>query len=290
MSAETRRARPWLGTIVDIRVRGLGERHALRAIDAAFDEVAAIHALMSFHDPESELSRLNRCAVEISTPVGSRMREVLDLALTIARESDGRFDPTVAADLVDWGFLPVPRGDRPPEPGACWRDVRLDDDLVRFARPLWIDLGGIAKGYAVDRAIERLLREGATDACVNAGGDLRMIGPESEVVHLRLSGAASTSWLPAMELRDISVASSSGHLERRRRGARWIGPHVHGRLRQPVGVNSSVSVVAVRCAVADALTKVVLADRRFAKRFLPRYDATALTHDGRGGWRIVGSG
>jgi len=289
MTGETRRARPWLGTIVDIRVRGLEEKHALRAIEAAFDEIAAIHALMSFHDPESELSRLNRCAAETSTPVGSRTREVLDLALTIARESDGRFDPTVAADLVGWGFLPAPRGGRPPEPGASWRDVRLEGDLVRFARPLWIDLGGIAKGYAVDRAIERLVCEGATDACVNAGGDLRVIGSESEVVHLRLSGAASTSWLPAMELRDVSVASSSGHLERRRQGARWIGPHLHGRLRRPVGVNSSVSVVAGRCAVADALTKVVLADRRFAKRFLPHYDATALTHDRRRGWQIVGS-
>src|SRR5471032_482473 len=165
MTGETRRARPWLGTIVDIRVRGLKEKHALRAIEAAFDEIAAVHALMSFHDPESELSLLNRCAAETSTPVGSRTREVLDLALTIARESDGRFDPTVAADLVGWGFLPAPRGGRPPEPGASWRDVQLEGDLVRFARPLWIDLGGIAKGYAVDRAIERLLCEGATDAC-----------------------------------------------------------------------------------------------------------------------------
>jgi thiamine biosynthesis lipoprotein len=289
MTPETRRARPWLGTIVDIRVRGLEEKAALRAIDAAFEEVATIHSLLSFHDPGSELSRLNRCAAETAIPVDARTREVLRLALAIARESDGRFDPTVAFELVRSGFLPAPTGVQPPEPTATWREVRLEGDRVRFDCPLWLDLGGIAKGYAVDRAIERLAGEGVTDACVNAGGDLRVIGSESEVVHLRLSVGAPTSWVAAMEVRDLSVASSSGHLERRRQGNRWIGPHLDGMSRRPVGVNRSASVVAGRCAVADALTKVVLADRRFAKVVLPRFDATAVTHDRRRGWQIVGS-
>ena len=162
----------------------------------------------------------------------------------------------------------------------------LADDRIRFARPLWLDLGGIAKGYAVDRAIEYLVRHGIREAAVNAGGDLRLLGSHAEVVHLRLPQSPE-SLVPAIELTDGSLATSAGYFERRRRHGRWVGPHVDGRRRRPVGTRSSVSVVAKRCVVADALTKVVLADRAFAPRMLQQHAATAFAHDPRYGWRVL---
>ncbi len=266
------------------------ETAAVDALEAAFEEIGTIHRLMSFHDRGSGLSRLNAGAFDAPVAVDVRTHEVLALALSLAKESGGRFDPTVAAELVEWHVLPWPEGRCTPERGASWRDVvLLDDGRVRFERPLWLDFGGIAKGYAVDRAIERLVRAGATDASVNAGGDLRVTGTYRQVVRVRLP-ATPEATVPLLEIREASVASSAGYFERRREGKRWVGPHVDGRRRRPVGTRRAVSVVAPSCVVADALTKVVLSDARFAASLLRRHGASAVLHDPRHGWRVVGGG
>lgn len=276
------RARPLLGTRVAIRVHGLPEAHAHQAIDAAFREIAQVHARMSFHEPGSDLSRLNREAFRGPVPVDRRTRAVLGWAQRIARGSRGAFDITVAAQLVRWGILPPPadpswRGR--PDPRGSWRDVELlPDGTVRFHRRVWIDLGGIAKGYAVDRAIACLRGWGAPQCSVNAGGDLRVLGPRMERVRLDWAPRAARA-LPILELQNGSVASSGGAADR--------APHVHGRRRRPVGRRSFVSVVARRCVIADALTKVVLADGAGSESVLRRFGASAhLFRPGRG-WDTV---
>src|SRR5712691_4775026 len=169
------RARPLLGTRVAIRIHGLPAVRAHRAIDAAFQEVEQIHAHMSFHEPESDVSRLNREAFRRPVVVDPRTVEVLEWSRRMGAWSRGCFDITVAAQLVDWGVLPPPDAPHRPDRDGSWRDVEiLANGTVRFHRPVWIDLGGIAKGYAVDRAVECLRRGGARQGCVNAGGDLRV--------------------------------------------------------------------------------------------------------------------
>lgn len=287
MSVEILRARPWLGTIVEVGVTAASTDDAIAAIDSAFEEIADIHRLMSFHSPDSDLARLNRDAVDGPVRIDSRTREVVELSLAFARESDGSFDPTVAAELVEWGLLPRPDGaTRTPIRGTSWRDIELlDDGRVAFSRPLWLDFGGIAKGFAVDRAVERLARLGVRDARVNAGGDLRVMGATSQIVHVRTS---ATSIAPALELQHGSVATSCGARELSRKGGRWIGPHVDGRRRRATGTHETVSVVARRCAVADALTKIVMADSGSAARILERHAAEACILDSRGLWRRLG--
>ncbi len=215
-----------------------------------------------------------------------RTHEVLTAARRLAAASDGCFDPTVATRLVARGFLPAPRSSRPPDPEADWRDLELlDDGCVRLRRPLWLDLGGIAKGYAVDRAVALLRAHGAQQGSVNAGGDLRVFGPRAELVHLRLDGPAP-GFVPVLELGDGAVAGSAGLASRRRRRGRWCGPHLDGRRRRGVRTDVSVSVVAASCLLADALTKIVLAaDRRTARRLLAEHGAQAIWHDPHRGWR-----
>ncbi|HEY0230393.1 MAG TPA: FAD:protein FMN transferase [Dokdonella sp.] len=284
---ELRRARPWLGTIVEMRVDGLAQPAALAAIEAAFAEVAEVHRLMSFHERGSELSRLNRDASRHPIEVDARTFDVLQTALAIAAASDGRFDPCVAARLVEWGFLPAPVSDGAPDPAADWRDIELTaSSRVRFLRPLWIDLGGIAKGYAVDRALAILRAAGAHSASVNAGGDLRRFGPRAENVRLRLTCGRTGE--PIVELGDAAMASSVGRVAARRIDGRWRGVHLDGRQRRGVAARRSVSVVAPSCLIADALTKVVLADQRCATRLLRRYDAVACLYDDARGWRMLG--
>ncbi|HST27464.1 MAG TPA: FAD:protein FMN transferase [Rudaea sp.] len=270
-----RRARPWLGTIVDIRVDGMESTPALRAIDAAFAEVATVHRLMSFHAYDSDLARLRNARAGACVRVNARTHEVLEWSLRIACASDGIFDPAVAAMQVERGVLPNPNSAFVPDAQASWRDIELlDGERVRLRRPLWIDLGGIAKGYAVDRAIEVLRAHGAIEACVNAGGDLRVIGERAERVHVRNACGCIE---PALELADGAVASSAS--------AGAAPCHLHGVERRPVAAGVCVSVVAARCIVADALTKVALAGGVVAQACLQQFGAQAWIQHASAGWR-----
>jgi thiamine biosynthesis lipoprotein len=151
---------------------------------------------------------------------------------------------------------------------------------------MWIDLGGIAKGYAVDRALAILRERGCASASVNAGGDLARFGtsPESVVLDPRCANAAAS-----IELGNDAVATSGGSRSSPRTQARSRGVHVHGRLRRAIGARRSVSVVAGSCCIADALTKVVLADTRIGERLLRRHRAHAFVFDATRGWRRLGT-
>ncbi len=269
-TAPQRRARPLLGTLVEIAA------DRVEAIDAAFAAMARVQALMSYHDPASELSQLNRAAATCEVRVAVWTAEVLRLALQVAAESGGVFDPTVAPRLRALGFLPAtpgaPRADR----CATWCDVELDGDRVRFRRPLRLDLGGIAKGFAVDRAVETLQAAGVASGVVNAGGDLRVFGPEVQRVHLR-DPAIPVEFPQTVEVRDAALATSAGYFSRKQRRGAPVCALLDGRTRAPGDVTISASVVAPTAALADALTKVALfAPPEMRLALFARHHATAL--------------
>ncbi len=263
---EVRRCRPLLGTFVEIAATHDG------AINAAFAAVERVQRQMSFHDAGSEVAQLNRYAVDGPMPVSDETYEVLAWAWELYDRTDGVFDIAVAPELMQWGILP---GQAAGRPRGRTRDIALLlGRFVQFLRPLQIDLGGIAKGYAVDKAIEAMRASGATSGLVNAGGDLRCFGDREQQVwvrHPRTSGALLR--LPA--LKDAALATSANSYQRQRRRGRVICAHVDGRTRQPVLRSFSVSVRAPSCLVADALTKVVLARGAAAASVLGQFGATA---------------
>ncbi len=263
---------------------GLPDADAQAAIEAGFAAIAEIHRLMSFHEPDSDVSRLNRAGGG-TVKVGPHTHAVLAAARHMAEASNGIFDITVAPDLVAWGFLPRP--DAPePDPTASWRDIALlPGNEIRLARPLWIDLGGIAKGYAVDRAFAAMNLPPEVQCSVNAGGDLRVQGAEPERIMLR--APAGDGQVPVVELRDAALASSSGRDVGRDVAGRRVGPHVEGGSHRSAGTAAFVSVVAPDCMTADALTKVVLALGPGADGILKTFDATAYFHDSQ--WRTLGA-
>ena len=286
-SDSARRARPLLGTFVEVTAAGAPRADLDAAIEEAFRAVADVHRLMSFHERESDVSRLNRAAMLHPVAVDPRTLDVLRWSQQFAERSRGCFDITVARELVDWSLLPPPESPYRPDPDGSWRDVEIRaDGRVQFRRPVWIDLGGIAKGYAVDCAIERLRAKGITQGCVNAGGDLRVLGPDPEPVRLDPRTAFARQ-SPVLEIANASVASSGVRAVRSRRH-RVLGSHLHGRRRCAVGGRIFASVVAGRCVVADALTKIVLALGGSCKALLKEHAATAYLHSPRGGWHIVG--
>jgi len=272
-SVEIRRCRPLLGTFVEVKASGPNEADLHRVVSAAFGAVERIQGLMSAHDPSSELSRLNSEAAWGPVAVSRDTFSVLQRAQALAAESGGAFDYAVAPTLARWGMLPAHLS--LDDPGG-WRDVRLlRQRRVRFLRPLALDLGGIAKGFAVDKALEVLRAGGATAALVNAGGDLRVFGPEPFLVHLR-HPCRPGSCTQAVELSEGALATSSPcfteRLWRRQRVSHLVNP-----LRQAAITGSvSVSVRAGQCWLADALTKVVLNAPALAERLLARHEAEAF--------------
>ncbi len=279
---------------MSIKVGGLDDAAAHQAIDAGFAVIEEIHRLMSFHEGASDVSALNRGASTAPVAVAAHTYHVIRGALEFSAASGGVFDVTIGRQLVAWGFLPRPDNAPDPDPQASWRDIELlENGQIRFRRPLWIDLGGIAKGYAVDCAVEKIAALGAMQCSVNAGGDLRVAGPDAERVLLRTDAARDTvppDTVPVLEIDNGSLASSSGREQRRTYQDADVGPHVHGGRAVTTGLDSFVSVVAERCMVADALTKVVLAQGDEAERLLQDYGATAYLHNARGDWRVLGRG
>ena len=280
----TRHAELWLGTLVEIGVEAPPSEPPEAGIAAAFAAIARVHRALSLHDPASELSQVNRDAPYGVRAISADLRAVLSCALELGARSRGSFDPTVGGRVAALGFLPP---QAPSERGVSWRDVELTARGVRFAQPLVLDFGGIAKGYAVDCAVDALRGHGVSAGRVNAGGDLRIFGLQSERVHVRTGGPQGIL-LPLVELADGAVATSAYGGQRRRVGRRWATPLIEPRSGLPMMSTRTVSVVAPTCMVADALTKVVALRGSTAAGMLAAYGASAtVLSPAAGRWRCA---
>ncbi|HTT07268.1 MAG TPA: FAD:protein FMN transferase [Gammaproteobacteria bacterium] len=276
------RARPLLGTIVEIRAAGRDAESGSRAVTAAFEAIAQVHQLMSFHEPESDVSRMNRFAHRETVKVDPRTWEVLTCALQLSRQSKGLFDCTIASRLMQLGYLPAVPGLYAND-DVTYADLELLDDYrVHFLRPLTIDLGGIAKGYAVDRAIKQLQMHGIEAACVNAGGDLRVIGDRDWPVGIRLPDDPRRAF-SAIKIRDEAVATTANYFSTRIKNGVTISPLIDRRTGMCRVEDQSVSVIAHSCMLADALTKIVWLSDNHEHPLLSRYGARAIMYSAANG-------
>ena len=280
---EVRRCRPLLGTFVEIQAVGTNVAKLEGAVEAAFLAIADVHRLMSFHDPESDVSRMNRDAYHEAVRIHPWTWQVLKTAQEFSRNTDGIFDVTIAAQLSKWNYLPK-NGARFGR--VSWRDIILrTSGHVRFRRPLLLDLGGIAKGFAVDRAVELLQGKRVAAGIVNAGGDLRVFGSAWQLVHLRHPTQPART-AGAVRLRERAIATSGIYFARTKKRGRCVSPILDGRTSRAASDLISVTVAAASCMIADALTKVVFALRERAAPLLTRYsaDALLLEKDGDPSW------
>jgi|SRR6185369_9188647 len=251
-----RRCRPLLGTYVEI------EAASEAAIEAGYAAIATVHRLMSAHEEDSDLSRVNCFAHLGPVQVHPWTALVLERAWFWAKESQGAFDPVRAGKAaIDSGYLPRHPGQ--PEPTAGhWSWLELQGRSVRLLKPGCIDLGGIAKGFAVDRAIEALHRAGADRGLVNAGGDMAAFGARPCPVQI----ADPLMRSPRVEIAlDNEALATSAVLD----GA-WS--HLPGADRRWL----STSVRARSAMDADALTKVLLSGSTRAHHCLDLARATGL--------------
>jgi thiamine biosynthesis lipoprotein len=282
-SNSVRRARPSLGTFVEITARGDDEAKLHGAVDRAFDAIARVDRQMSFHHSASDISKINREAYQRKVTVDPWTWHVLRAAQELSHESDGIFDITVARKLMQWKYLPRPYAN---VSEGNWRDIIIEKNCtVRFRQRVIVDLGGIAKGFAVDCAVKALKCAGVPSGVVNAGGDLRVFGLKSELVHLRRP-AEPMRPAGAITLRERALATSGIYFAQKRRGKAVISSLLDGRTRRCSRKLVSVSVAAPVCMIADALTKIVLVLQEKSAPLLARYhaDALLLERDGAPSW------
>jgi thiamine biosynthesis lipoprotein len=266
------RARPLLGTFVEINAAG-----PPAAVEAAFAIIQDVHRLMSFHEKGSDVSRINMARAGEEIFINPHTHRVLRFARQVSAACAGVFDVTVANVLVRHGFLPSMDDAQPRE--ATWRDL----ELLAGNRACWhragrIDLGGIAKGYAVDMAIEVLRSYEVPSGLVNAGGDLRMFG-EPRPVHVRLPDSPR-ALAPLGLFADCALATSAAYFSSLDSDSGPLESLVD-RQRDTCGARAgSATVVAAECMTADALTKVVRLAPHLAHKVLDDFDARAIVIDG----------
>jgi len=255
-----------MGTSIRVELWAEDDRSAQCAITAVMDEMHRIDHAMSPHKPDSELSRINREAARGAVPLTAEMYGLLERALAFSRFSGGAFDITFASvgNLYDYrtGSAPSAQALERGLAAIGWQHLELDAHArtLRFAREgMRIDLGGFAKGHAVDNAAAILAALGVEHAIVSAGGDSRVIGdrrgrPWSVAIRDPRREGSVVAVLP---LEDTAI-STSGDYERyfMRDGVRChhlIDPRTG---RSPDAVRS-VTILAPDGLTAEALSKTV---------------------------------
>jgi FAD:protein FMN transferase len=282
-----------MGTRISAEVWHDDAAGAAAALDAVIAEMHRIDGLMSHYKPESQLSRVNRDAARMPVAVDRELAELIGRALEFSGLSGGAFDITYASV----GYLYDYRNRRHPSdaeieaalPAVNWRHVVVDRgaSTVRFLREgVRIDLGGIAKGYAVDRCIGLLAARGIRNARVSAGGDSRLLGDRRGrpwMVGIRHPDDPQQVVL-RLPLEDTAI-STSGDYERYfdEDGTRYhhiIDPATG---RSPNGVRS-VTVIGPEATLTEGLTKslFIMGPERGIALIDSRKDADAVIVAGDG--------
>ncbi len=278
-AARAERARVLMGTVCTAVVDAADTAAAAAAIAAAFDEIARLEVVMSSWRSDSELSRLNAAAAARPFACSADLDAAIDSALAAARETDGAFDPTVEPLNRAWDLRGRGRVPRATELDSAlarvgWRGVTRDPATrsVRFSSPgMGLDLGGIGKGYALDRAAAQLGERGARRALVNFGGEVlaRSDGPAWTVTVAHPNDRLRP--VVALEIANSAV-STSGQSERgvEVRGRRY-GHILEPSTGRPLERAASVTVVAASATRADALsTALLVMGRERAAEFATR--------------------
>ena len=259
-----------MGTFARVLAVGESEEICRDAINNAFDEMHRINDLMTDYDPNSPLSALSRTAVAAPVPVDADIFTVLSAAYHYSELSDGAFDVTISPLVKLWrkakqeGKAPTEIELRKAQSLVGYKNLRLDAEnkTVQFAKEgMSLDVGGIAKGYGIDKATEALQNAGLLGGMVDIGGDLRCFGVPANKAKQWLVGLQDPTTdediLMVLNMNDRAVATSGDY-------QRFvvINGQKHSHIVNPATADSaqtlsSVSVIAPSAMAADALATSV---------------------------------
>lgn len=237
-----------------------------KAAAIAFAEIKRIEDLLSKYKPDSEISRLNKAG---SLTASTETFYIIEKAKEFWQASDGAFDITVAP-LVDlWGFTEkkyyLPKEEEVKNTlnlvGSDKIILHNENNMIEFKTSgMKIDLGAIAKGYAVDCAVKKLKETGIKSCLINAGGQIYALGDKSGVPwKVAIQDPRKKGFIDYLELRDTAVATSGDYeqyfLQDKQRYAHILNPKT--------GYPADSGVISVTVTAPDGLTADALATAIF---------------------------
>ncbi len=215
-----------MDTLVTIHVVADSEETADRAMAKAFEEIGKLDTLLNFFSDKSELASINRNAGISGVRVSPETLEVIEKAVYASEKSGGAFDVTIGPEISLWDFFAKKKPDdtavRERLALVNYRLIVLDQkkSTVELKKKgMLIDLGGIAKGYAADKAVEVLKGQGIRSGLVAAAGDIRAFGLKQDGKPWRVGirnprqKGKDDEILATIEIRDMAI-STAGDYER----------------------------------------------------------------------------
>jgi thiamine biosynthesis lipoprotein len=258
--------RSLMDTTVTISVVNSNETSAIEIIDRAFEKISYVDELMNNYDNNSEISILNSEG-EV-TNADPELVSVISRSTYYSEKSNGAFDISIQPILDLWASKYAPGGTKQPPTSdeinetlklVNYSAIMIDGNNISMKEGMKITLGGVAKGYAVDAAIESLISDGITSGFVNAGGDGRYIGTKPDSTQWRVglqnpdkNGDAVT----IMDIQDVAVATS-GNYERYFSDEAKVSHIADPRTGYPSSNLISSTVIAKTAMDADALATSV---------------------------------
>ncbi|MEO5377043.1 MAG: FAD:protein FMN transferase [Magnetococcus sp. DMHC-6] len=261
-----------MGTLVTITTWGVPDNIEQQAVTAGFQEIERIEQLMSRHLPNSPLSQINGTVDSAPHPIPHEIWQVLNLGIEIDQLSQGAFDMGLLALTKLWGFSEEPPPTTPPAAQAInnWlknrpsppRIVLKEPDLLQLDPQTGLDLGAIAKGYAIDQAIATLRAQGVENAIVNAGGNLRIIGSKGgKPWRVGVQHPRDPSRVTAVSLLSGDIALvTSGDYER---FFLFEGQRYHHILDPKTGYPAKAGLISVSIQCPEAITADALSTAIF---------------------------
>jgi thiamine biosynthesis lipoprotein len=291
-----RRSLPLMGTIAEVQVAHREEQFAEAAIDDALAELQWVERTMTRFRPDSDIGRANQDAWRDGVRITAETALVIEAALHWSSVSDGTFDPALGSASELWDVLhrrqpPAATAVRRLASRGFWRKVDVSRSggtpVVRFEdRDVHLDLGGIAKGFGIDRAVRALRARGVAHAIVTVGGDLYALGtaPDGEPWTVGIRNPHDPRALAgSLQVADRAVTTSGDY----ERFFEWRGVRYH-HLIDPVTAAPrrtawhSVTVLGGDCMNADAAATAVFGQapekaQRVARSVLPDAEVIPLT-------------
>jgi FAD:protein FMN transferase len=282
-----------MGTMIDIVVYHPSKAEGARAAERAMQEIERLDRVLSHFKDDSDLSRLNRDGARGFVTVDPSLYDIVEQSIDWSRRTGGTFDVTIAPLLRTWKQA-YADGRRPSdeEVAATKRCVGSDKialearNRVHFRSTcLAIDLGGIGKGYAVDRALALLKADGVTSAMINAGGSsIGAIGAPPNQPGWAVRIAANVAGSDTLLLRDMSMSTSQQQPLPFASSAGSFGEILDPRSGAPAEGRTAIAVITPSGTAAEALTKALLMmpadDAKVLLAGLPEVSALWMSPEG----------
>ncbi|MBI3592217.1 MAG: FAD:protein FMN transferase [Nitrospirae bacterium] len=252
-------------TVVSITVAADSEKKAGTAIDSAFKEMERLGRLLNFYADDSEISLVNRNAGIKPVRVSKETLDIIDKALFVAETTDGAFDITIGSVVKLWDFNKkvLPDKDMLKERLKLvgYKNIALDkkDSTVFLKKKeMQIDLGGIIKGYAADKAVDVLKRSGIRSGIVSVGGEVKAFGskPQGGFWKVGIKNPRQKNdkdeIIATVNLSDMAISTSGDYEKFFEKDGKWYHHLLSPKTGYPVYECQGVSIITRESAFADA--------------------------------------